>query len=64
MNDGKVKLRCGMFLRPEMRAIFDYAGMEWVEHKGWLESHFVATGTSEQARIVMAALQRMKEGRG
>ena len=60
MSDVKVKVRCGLFLRPMVRAIFDYTGMSWVEHKEWLGSHFIATGSPVQAMEAMGHLEKMR----
>lgn len=59
MSDSKIRVRCGLLFRPRLRAVFDFHGMTWVEHKGWLDSHFIASGTPQQARDVMDELKRI-----
>ena len=60
MDDAKLTVTCGIFIRPRMRALFDYNAIQWTEHKGFLRSHFVARGSDEQVRNCMATLTEWK----
>lgn len=38
----------GALVRRHARVVLDTLGMEWVEHKGWLDFTFIVQGTPGQ----------------
>lgn len=42
----------GALLRRQFRAELDYRNVSYIEHKGWLDSSFVVTGTLGQIRAL------------
>lgn len=54
-----LKFTVGLLLRREMRAQLEAASVKFTEHKGWLDSIFVAHGSGEQMRSLLGWLKEM-----
>lgn len=42
------QVRAGALIRRQFRASLDVLGVQWREHKGWLDSVFVITATAAE----------------
>lgn len=63
--EARMTFSCGALSRRSVRAMLDYEGVQWTEHKGFLRSSFVVRGTRPQIDLlhkVIAEWQRKMEG--